>query len=114
MEDEDNTAYNNVVVFPTMISNGQNVVLSKDLELSVADAKKMALDKILELGNTSNSVLALCIDKRTGTPTLVLGGLVDPSYVNIFLDLVKDELKEMFRASNTLFVPDSEFTDDGD
>lgn len=95
---------NNVVTFPTVISNGKKEILETDI--TPEEAKQMAVDKVVELGHTSNSVFALCIDKETGTPTIIMGGFTDPSWVNMFLDLVKDELKEMFRASNMQFRPD--------
>lgn len=107
MEKED-PLRNNVITFPTVISNGKRDVQE---DISPLEAKQMAIDKIVEIGHTSQSVFALCIDREGGTPTLIMGGYSDPSFVNMFLDLVKDELKAMFRASDTIFVSDDELPD---
>lgn len=97
----------NVVIFPQMVSLGKRELLEPEgSDITVEEAKQKAIDKINEMGDTSESIFAMCLDKETGVPTIIMGGFTDPSYVNMFIDLVKDELKELFRNSHMHYHPD--------
>lgn len=96
----------NVIILPQTISKGKKEILEKDI--TVDEAKNMAIDKILEMKDTSESVFAMVIDKKTGVPTVIMGGYTDPTYVMAFVELVKDELKQIFRTSTEFFSPDDD------
>lgn len=99
----------NVIILPTVISKGFKDILEKDL--TADEAKNMAIDKLLTMKDTTESVFAMCMDKTTGTPTIIMGGFTDPSFVMMFMELIKDELKELFRSSTMHFSSPDEHTD---
>jgi hypothetical protein len=89
-------AGHNVVFLPTMIKNGNKITKPAEEDLTADDYKKIALDKIQKMGETASSVFTLLIDKETGNPTIVMGGSTDITFLNMFLDCLKDELKATF------------------
>lgn len=92
---QDKPLNSNVVILPTRISRGIRNVEKASPE---QDPKKFALDKIQEMGNSSSAVFALVVDETTGNPSVLMGGRCDPLWLNMFLDVLKDELKQVFLA----------------
>lgn len=109
-EIEEHIHKNNVVVFPTIVTKGKKTVDNADY--TPDEAKQVALDNINTFGKDSSSVYALCIDKDTGTPTMIMGGFTDPTLLNMFLDIIKDEVRQSFLSDTLQFATDLEILPD--
>ena len=85
----------NVVFLPTVIENGKRK--TKEVP-TVQETVQRVVDEITTRAKKSNAVFALVVDEETGSPAMIMGGLTDLTFMNMFLDLLKDEVKDAFMS----------------
>jgi len=85
---------NNVVIFPKVVQRGGTSFMM-DVP-SAEDGINKLVETVTEFAKSSSSVFCMTVDKETGNPSLFVGGEIDVCFINMFLDLLKEEMRKAY------------------